>query len=650
MNQSNSTANTSENYFKNLVDSSPAMIWMTDINSQCTYLSKQWYEYTGRTPEQDLGTGWLENIHPDDLANTSRVYTQAVQNKGPLEVDYRLRKKDGQYRWAVDVGYPRFDSQGQFAGYIGTVTDIHDRIAAENELGLAKIRFDRSAAATDLGIWYCDLPFSDLNWNKEVKNHFFLKPDAHVDIHLFYERIHPMDREMTRSAIQYSMDHRAPYDIIYRTTHPEDPSRTKSIRAIGWTDYNQEGTPVRFDGITLDVTQEVKTQEELSLSKELAEKANLAKSAFLANMSHEIRTPLGAIMGFADLARSPGLSREDILSHLEVIERNSAQVLRIIDDILDLAKVEADKIILESIEFSFSSFLADFSSYAGFKAREKGIGFVIEPHTELPDMICGDPTRLRQILTNAISNAIKFTTKGKVTLHLSFKNDVFEFGIEDTGVGISKEQAENLFQVFVQADPSTTRKFGGTGLGLVLTKKLCQLMNGDYKLVRSELGIGSLFLATMKVITPAQPTQSGVGGSLNHSASQNAGRPLELKLKGRSILLVEDSPDNQYLISRILEIHGAKVDVADDGIQGVEKALNNNYDLVIMDIQMPHMDGHQATKKLREMGYTQPIVALTAHAMKEEAERAMESGFTEFLTKPVQRDLVISTVQKLTSK
>ncbi|RYZ65064.1 MAG: PAS domain S-box protein, partial [Proteobacteria bacterium] len=241
-----------ESYFQELVNVSPAMIWMTDAESRCIYLSRRWYEFTGRTPEQDLGLGWLDNIHPDDLPETARVYAHAVENKGPLKVDYRLRDHEGKYHWAIDLGYPRFDSHGEFLGYIGTVTDIHERIAAQNELKRIQTRFERSAEATGLGIWYCDLPFDELMWNTQVKSHFWLAPDARVTIETFYERIHPEDREPTRLAIEESIGHKKHYDIIYRTTNAANPSELKHIRAVGWTDYDSDGSPRRFDGLTLD--------------------------------------------------------------------------------------------------------------------------------------------------------------------------------------------------------------------------------------------------------------------------------------------------------------------------------------------------------------------------------------------------------------
>ncbi len=387
----------------------------------------------------------------------------------------------------------------------------------------------------------------------------------------------------------------------------------------------------------LELEYHASQKRELEATRLQAERASSAKSAFLANMSHEIRTPLGAIMGFVDLLRESGLEHNEVANYLGIIDRNSHHLLRIIDDILDLTKVEAGKMVIENMEFSLIQFMADFSSLAGMKARENGIAFEFTASTLLPEFIISDPTRVRQILSNVVGNAVKFTEKGRVELSISFDNGHLEFRVVDTGRGISKEQRTGLFQAFSQADPSTTRKFGGTGLGLILTKNLSQALGGDFVLIESELGKGSTFAVNIQVKTPENVKLVPLKAVRIVPDSDVKIDPSHIDLTGFEILVVEDSPDNQFLIQKMLEKTGAKITLANNGAEGVKFAQAHTYNVILMDIQMPVMDGHDAVKTLRSQGYSGPIIALTAHAMKEERERAIASGFSHFLTKPIHR-------------
>ncbi|MFZ3230371.1 MAG: response regulator [Pseudobdellovibrio sp.] len=386
----------------------------------------------------------------------------------------------------------------------------------------------------------------------------------------------------------------------------------------------------------------------LNLTKEEAERANNSKTQFLANMSHEIRTPLCAILGFIDLLKNPLTTADENRNYISIVERNSQQLLCLVDDILDLSKVEAGKMTIENFEFSFAEMLNDLITLMVFKAEEKGIQFKFFTDSLIPDRICSDPVRLKQILTNIIGNAIKFTDSGHVDLHISYSNSTLKFVVKDTGVGISKKQESRIFQSFSQADSTTTRKFGGTGLGLVLARRLSEALGGKLELVESKTGIGSTFL--IEVITKLLPHAKLVDkNELSIIASEvdilDYHKNTQV-LRGLKVLLVEDSLDNQMLITMYLTKEGAHVKTASDGARGAELALVEEFDVILMDIQMPILDGHQATKKLRNHKYAKPIVALTAHAMKEERIRCLESGFTDFLTKPIQRDLLIDVLSR----
>ena len=408
----------------------------------------------------------------------------------------------------------------------------------------------------------------------------------------------------------------------------------------------------RVEGIMVfayEVTAQVLARQEVERLARAAEAANITKTQFLANMSHEIRTPLGVILGFADLALDPNQSPEDARNYLVGIKRNGQQLLEILGDILDLSKIEANKMEIERVAFSLDGLLEDVRASLELRAREKGIGLRFVKDASLPELVRTDPTRLRQIFVNLIGNAVKFTERGEVVIECKASppsadgaTQKLSFLVKDTGIGISTEQRSKLFQPFVQADSTMTRKFGGTGLGLLLSQQLARALDGDLDLERSEPGKGSWFRFSV------------VAGTVQSQLVESAARPPSVPvpesttpLSGMHILLAEDSEDNQLLVSRYLRGAGARVELADNGLDAFEKATEGDYDVVLMDIQLPVLDGHESTARLRQAGYTKPIIALTAHAMREERERALKGGFDNYLTKPLQRGALIKTLRAL---
>ncbi len=398
---------------------------------------------------------------------------------------------------------------------------------------------------------------------------------------------------------------------------------------------------------------------ELEKAMDAAESANQSKSEFLANMSHEIRTPMGAILGYADLLDEADLTPTDHASHVDTIKRNGKHLLEILNDILDLSKIEAGKFSVESTDISLAQIINDVISLLRVRAIGKGIKLDSEYVLPIPSKIKTDPVRLRQILMNLVGNAIKFTEQGGVRILVRFDNRDPEnhrvaIEIVDTGIGISEDQIDRLFKPFQQADYSMTRQFGGTGLGLAISKRLAQMLGGDIE-VKSTLDEGSSFIVSLKTNTPPDVKMIGdMTEAFDPSGSdKKPTKSKPIKISGK-ILLAEDGPDNQRLISFLLRKAGLDVDVAGNGKIALDMALDalrNNvpYDLILMDMQMPEMDGYTATYQLRESGYDRPIVALTAHAMAGDKEKCLNAGCDDYTTKPVKKqellDMISATIQ-----
>ncbi|MBQ4839648.1 ATP-binding protein [Pseudoalteromonas luteoviolacea] len=380
-----------------------------------------------------------------------------------------------------------------------------------------------------------------------------------------------------------------------------------------------------------------RTYELEQLASELRD-ASEAKSRFLANMSHEIRTPMTSIIGYAD-----GIILGDIKPHernhaITVILQNSRHVLGLINDILDMSKIEANRLEVELIEANLFQSIAHVESLLGKQIRDKGLEFELNYQFPLPDYVVIDPTRLRQILLNLTSNALKFTSVGKISIEVSCKDERLYISVKDTGIGMTSEEQKELFSAFYQADSSTTRKYGGTGLGLNISKSLAQKLDGDIE-VESEVGSGTSFTLSLSLFTTERTKWVTSFEDIHHQGDVYVQSNHELdseELKGE-VLLAEDHSDNCRLITRILERMGLNVTAVENGQLAVQAVLDNEFDLILMDIQMPVMDGEQAFNFIQATGCTAPVIALTANTMSHEVERYIKLGFTDHLAKPIDR-------------
>lgn len=422
---------------------------------------------------------------------------------------------------------------------------------------------------------------------------------------------------------------------------------------VNCTPITGQGFLTTFDDVTLIEENKVALAE----ARDAAQNANEAKSEFLANMSHEIRTPLNAVLGFTDVLRRGLVTDSDeAVDHLNMIHRSGAHLLELINDILDLSKIEAGAMEVESIETHVDSVMMDVANTLRVRADESGLDLHVRLQTAIPRVLASDPTRLRQVITNLVGNAIKFTESGSVSIIAAMRHSeddassparVLRIDVVDTGIGMTPEQQSRIFESFAQADSTTTRKFGGTGLGLSISRRLTEALGGALT-VHSKPGMGSTFrievgLADVDMSDLISPREFDEKQRLRNN--QNANSNL-IRLPGKQVLVVDDGESNRKLIELVLQRAGAEIITAENGLEAIERIAEHAPELVLMDMQMPVLDGYNATKRLRESGYTVPIVALTGNAMVGDREKCLKAGCDDFLSKPINLDQLLQLASK----
>lgn len=507
------------------------------------------------------------------------------------------------------------------------------------QLRRSQERLDMALVGSETGVWDWQIKSGELFWSENLRFALELPRDEKPTVEYWFKRIHPDDLPTVQQALRDHLDGKTKsYHVIYREKARQGKEREWNwILAHGMAQLDKNGKPYRVVGTSFDFTQHKMLEEQLEEAKNRAETANSTKSDFLATMSHEIRTPMNAIIGLTDiLSRTKLDSKQQEI--LKTIQSSSSTLLTLINDLLDISRIEANQIMLEKLPLNLKSLIDEISVMLKSSAQQKNLKLEVECSTISGMYFLGDALRINQIITNLCSNAIKFTDSGKISIHAScdkIANDNYEvtISVTDSGIGIEKNKQNIIFDKFVQADQSITRRFGGTGLGLAISHSLAEQMGGNLS-VESQVGKGSTFTLTLPMQLAQKVNQRQASESDNNNTKTTGNRP--------TILLVEDYTPNVLVATLLLEDMGYNYEVATNGVEAVDKVIAspNEYGVILMDVQMHAMDGFEATKAIRDLekkhGWARHnIIGLTAHALTGDRERCLEAGMDEYITKPI---------------
>lgn len=615
------------NELRTIFDTSKDGIVIMDFEGNFLDFNNAYMDMTGYARDELMRMNYADLIPPEELESTHREASKLLDGEPYVYITKTTVDKGGTHH-TMSITLTLMPDQKRVLASIKDITGLQQKA---DELAEAYQRLHMATDAANIGIWIWNIPENTLIWDEKMSHIYQIAPDEIAERITYTDwisRVHPEDTIWAEEAIRSALESGILYNLTFRII--VNKGIVKYVQSTAIVKYGPSGQPLTMVGINRDVTNDKTIEQALVQAKTAAEEANRLKSNFIANMSHEIRTPLNGLIGLTELTLQTDLTPLQY-DYLKKADQSAKALLNVINDILDYSKIEAGKFTLEPHPFNLKELVLIVYDLFEYKALEKNLDFKIDLPSNVPSFMMGDSLRITQILINLIGNAIKFTDHGSVRLRITHHpiGGEYEFGFQiiDTGIGISEENLAKLFEPFSQVDPSYTRKYGGTGLGLVISKELIELMGGELT-VSSVPGEGSIFAFTLR-LQPAQEEQNFM-----QSETIDAQR---LSDAAYHILLVEDNEINQIVAAEKLKMYGMIVTIANNGSEAVEMFKNQKFDLILMDLQMPIMDGLEATKIIRSLRYgnTTPIIALSAAAMKQDRELALQAGMDEHLSKPI---------------
>ncbi len=634
----------SEEKYRIILESMEDGYYETDQRGHFTFFNDAFVRNFGYTKAEALGLSYRQVTDGQHARKLFQALTQVYRTGQTIKtLGWEVIVKDGTRRSVEGSLSLMRNQQGEPLGFRGLVRDVTERKRAEQRLQESEAKLIEAQQLAQIGSWEWDITRNTVTWSDELYRIFGLtRQEFGASYEAYLEYVHPDDRALVNKAVTSALNEKEPFSFDHRIILPNGAE--KVLHARGELLVDQTGRPSKMIGIAQDVT-ERKQADKLRTAKEAAEAANRAKSQFLANMSHEIRTPMNGVIGMTELLLDTAVSAEQ-REYAETVLQSADSLLKIINDILDYSKIEAGKLELEAVAFNLRDNVGDTLSTLALRAHQKGLELANHIARDVPDALIGDTLRLRQVIVNLVGNAIKFTEHGEVVVHVELAEaraaDVcLRFAVSDTGVGIPPDKQQTIFEAFSQADSSTTREFGGTGLGLGIASQLIGRMGGRIW-VESEAGKGSTFAFTARFGRRAQQTDDSAQIIVN--------------LQSLPVLVVDDNATNRRILQEMLSHWGMHPTTVESGAQALRemaraKESGESYRLVLLDAHMPQMDGYTLAARIKAnpdwAGAT--ILMLSSGRLSGELDRSQDSGIAMYLTKPIKQSELLSAIVNILS-